>query len=42
MYSLLRSLGAPTLPLYGSTERAILVEDLNVRAEWRLATEQDA
>lgn len=41
-YDLLRSLGVPTLPLYGSTEGAILLEDLSASAEWRLATEQDA
>jgi hypothetical protein len=42
VYDLLQSLGVPTLPLYGSTESAMLLEDLHTSAEWRLATEQDA
>ncbi len=40
-YGVLRSLAVPTLPLYGSIEGAILLEDLRASAEWRLATEED-
>ncbi len=40
-YGLLESLGVPTLPVYGKTEQAVLLEDLENSQEWRLATRDD-
>jgi hypothetical protein len=40
-YRLLQRLGVPTLPLYGSTSQALLLEDLTRSARWRLGTEED-
>lgn len=40
-YLLLRQLGVSTLPLYGHTGQALLLEDLTHSDVWRLATEQD-
>ena len=40
-YTLLASLGVPTLRVYGQTDRAILIEDLATSADWRLAREAD-
>ena len=40
-YLLLRQLGVPTLPLYGSTAQALLLEDLTRSEMWRLATPDD-
>ncbi len=40
-YRLLRKLGVPTLPLYGSTDQALLLEDLGTSERWRLADEDD-
>lgn len=40
-YALLHDLGVPTLPLYGSTAQALLLEDLAHSNHWRLATEAD-
>lgn len=40
-YRLLRALGVPTLPLYGSTDQALLLEDLGRSDTWRLAVEND-
>ena len=40
-YRLLRQLGVPTLPLYGHSAQALLLEDLDASATWRLATEED-
>jgi aminoglycoside phosphotransferase (APT) family kinase protein len=41
-YALLARLGVPTLPVYGSTVGALLLEDLAASDAWRLATEADA
>lgn len=41
VYSLLELCGINTLPVYGCTERAILLEDLQSSAEWRLANDSD-
>lgn len=38
---LLQELGVPTLPCYGHTAQALLLEDLTHSDAWRLATEQD-
>ena len=40
-YLLLQKLGVPTLPLYGSTAQALLLEDVTQSDAWRLATEAD-
>ena len=40
-YRLLQELGVPTLPVHGSSDTALALEDLNASSEWRLATEQD-
>ena len=40
-YQLLRRLGVPTLPLYGSSAGALLLEDLERSPAWRLAGEAD-
>ena len=40
-YRLLQALEVPTLPLYGHTDQALLMEDLTGSATWRLATEAD-
>ncbi|MFP4345289.1 MAG: hypothetical protein ACLFU8_11395 [Anaerolineales bacterium] len=40
-YRLLQRLGVPTLPLYGSTPQALLLEDLTRSERWRLGTEED-
>jgi len=40
-YALLQEIGVPTLPVYGRTENAILLEDLSVSPTWRLAEETD-
>jgi hypothetical protein len=40
-YHLLQALEVPTLPLYGHTDQALLMEDLTRSATWRLATEAD-
>ncbi len=40
-YQLLRSLGVATLPLYASSEEAILIEDLDHSPTWRLVQESD-
>jgi hypothetical protein len=41
-YRLLQTLEVPTLPLYGHTPQALLMEDLTRSPTWRLATEADA
>ncbi len=41
-YRLLAALGVPTLPLHGSTNRALLLEDLRSSPVWRLAREEDS
>jgi hypothetical protein len=41
-YRLLHELGVPTLPLYGNTAQALLLEDLARSERWRLAVEADA
>ncbi|HSW11037.1 MAG TPA: hypothetical protein VLK32_09060 [Bacillota bacterium] len=38
---LLRELGVPTVPIHGSTEQALLLEDLANSGTWRLATPDD-
>ncbi len=40
-YLLLQQLGVPTLPLYGYTSQALLLEDLDYSDRWRLAVEAD-
>ncbi len=40
-YLLLQRLGVPTLPLYGSTSQALLLEDLTRSTQWRLGREED-
>lgn len=40
-YPLLRKLGVPTLPVHGSTENALLLEDLATSPTWRLASKAD-
>jgi len=40
-YRLLQDLGVPTLPLYGSSDEALLLEDLARSDTWRLAAEAD-
>lgn len=40
-YQLLRRLGVPTLPLYGHTSQALLLEDLTTSPAWRLASQED-
>lgn len=40
-YALLQGLGVPTLPVYGQTEHALLLEDLETSPTWRLAREAD-
>ncbi|MFW6026572.1 MAG: hypothetical protein ACOCRX_09535 [Candidatus Woesearchaeota archaeon] len=40
-YSLLQEYNVPTLSVYGKTEKAILLEDLNNSLYWRLANEDD-
>ena len=40
-YQLLQHLGVPTLPLYGSSAAALLLEDLERSPAWRLAGEAD-
>jgi len=40
-YALLQEIGVPTLPVYGQTENALLLEDLAVSPAWRLAEEVD-
>lgn len=41
VYSLLQENGIRTLPLYGSTENAIILEDLDSSTMWRCAGEED-
>ena len=41
-YRLLQRLGVPTLPVVGSTEQALLLEDLAHSDQWRLAEQADA
>ncbi|MBM4431348.1 MAG: hypothetical protein FJ026_13545, partial [Chloroflexi bacterium] len=41
-YSLLQRLGVPTLPLYGHTAQALLLEDLAWSDKWRLAVQADS
>ena len=40
-YRILRQLGIRTLPVYGMSERALVLEDLSVSPRWRLACEED-
>ena len=40
-YALLQEIGVPTLPVYGQTENALVLEDLAVSPTWRLAEEVD-
>lgn len=40
-YAILRSLGVPTIAVYGSSARSILLEDLSASPEYRLAEEAD-
>ena len=40
-YALLREHSVPTLPVYGWTENALLLEDLSTSPTWRLAEEGD-
>jgi hypothetical protein len=40
-YTLLQSLGVPTLPVYGQARDALLLEDLGSSPVWRLAGETD-
>ena len=40
-YLMLQSLGVPTLPVYGYTSQALLLEDLAQSESWRLALETD-
>ena len=40
-YRLLQQYGVPTLPLQGKSEQALLLEDLESSAAWRLATAED-
>jgi hypothetical protein len=40
-YLLLQELGVPTLPLYGCTAQALLLEDLTRSDRWRLAIQAD-
>lgn len=40
-YALLQRIGVPTLPVYAQTENALLLEDLAVSSNWRLAEEVD-
>ena len=40
-YALLEKLRVPTLPVYGMTENALLLEDLVASPTWRLAEEAD-
>jgi hypothetical protein len=40
-YALLAQLDVPTLPVYGRTAHALLLEDLTTSAAWRLATPDD-
>ena len=41
-YRLLQELGVPTLPLYGSSDEALVLEDLTRSDTWRLAAEADS
>lgn len=41
MYALLEELGIPTLPIYARTDQALLLEDLEISRQWRLATDLD-
>ena len=41
-YALLERLGVPTIPVYGRTHNALLLEDLESSATWRLADEEDS
>lgn len=40
-YRLLRQLNVPTLPVYGMSERALVLEDLRARSRRRLAADED-
>ncbi|KKK93706.1 hypothetical protein LCGC14_2690190, partial [marine sediment metagenome] len=40
-YALLQRLGVPTLPVYGQSDNAIVIEDLATSTTWRLATADD-
>lgn len=40
-YRLLQDLSVPTLPFYGSSDEALLLEDLDRSREWRLADPSD-
>jgi len=40
-YALLKEYGVPTLPVYGHTDNAILLEDLATSPMWRLAEQAD-
>ncbi len=40
-YLLMQEIGVPTLPLYGNTAQALLLEDLGRSEEWRLAVAVD-
>jgi hypothetical protein len=40
-YSILRSLGVPTIAVYGSSVRSILLEDISASPDYRLAKEAD-
>ncbi len=40
-YDVLAHLGVPTLPVYGRSQNAILVEDLDASPHWRQAVEAD-
>ena len=40
-YALLERLRVPTLPVYGHTQKALLLEDLATSPSWRLAKEDD-
>lgn len=40
-YRLLQPYGVPTLPVYGMSEQALLIEDLAKSTAWRLATVED-
>ena len=40
-YRMLQQHGVPTLPVFGITEQAVLLEDLAASATWRLATADD-
>lgn len=40
-YSQLQAISVPTIPIIATTDKSLLMEDLNVSAEWRLGVKED-